>query len=68
MLKRLTHIHNTIKTGWQEFNLYFYIGGVAAIIGGFFEVAGIGALLLTLAFFYMMGRLHTAHAARKGKR
>ena len=54
----LHNIHETMKEGWQEYNLYFYIGGVSAIIGGFFNVAGIAALILTFIFFYQMGRFH----------
>lgn len=39
--------------------MYFYIVGISAIIGGFFNLAGILAFISTLLFFYMMGRTHT---------
>jgi hypothetical protein len=51
-------IHETLKEGWTEYNLYFYIGGVSVIIGGFFNVAGAAALILTFLFFYHMGKFH----------
>jgi hypothetical protein len=54
----LHNIHEVLKEGWTEYNLYFYIGGISVIIGGFFNVAGVAALIITLAFFYYMGKLH----------
>jgi len=64
--KELFEIHNYIQTGWSQYSMYFYISGVAAIIGSFFKLAGIGAFILTLAFFYFMGKAHNAVARQHG--
>ena len=60
--KELFEIHSYIQTGWSQYSMYFYISGISAIIGGFFKLAGIGAFILTLAFFYFMGKAHTTVA------
>ncbi|MEM0107154.1 MAG: hypothetical protein QXD11_00625 [Candidatus Micrarchaeaceae archaeon] len=57
-IKMLSNIHANIQKGWSQYSLYFYIGGVSAIIGGFFKLAGIASLIITLAFFYIMGKMH----------
>ena len=64
----LHSIHETMKDGWQEYNLYFYIGGVSAILGGFFNVAGVVALIITLIFFYYAGKFHLAIKNRRKKK
>lgn len=51
-------MHEILKEGWSEYNLYFYIGSIATIIGGFVHAAGVAALIITLLFFYMMGKFH----------
>jgi len=56
--KELFEIHNYIQIGWSQYSMYFYISGVSAIIGGFFKLAGIGAFILTITFFYFMGKTH----------
>jgi hypothetical protein len=66
-LINLHSIHETLKEGWQEYNLYFYIGGISAIIGGFFNVAGASALILTFIFFYYMGKFHRRIAKQKAE-
>jgi len=60
--QELFEIHTYIQTGWNQYSMYFYISGVAAIIGSFFKLAGIGAFILTLTFFYFMGKAHTTIA------
>jgi len=69
--QELFEIHTYIQTGWNQYSMYFYISGVAAIIGSFFKLAGIGAFILTLAFFYFMGKAHTTvvkqHNLRQNK-
>ncbi len=54
----LYNIHVNIQRGWSQYSLYFYVSGISAIIGGFFKLAGIGAFIFTLAFFYLAGRMH----------
>ncbi|MDE1855739.1 MAG: hypothetical protein KGH49_00685 [Candidatus Micrarchaeota archaeon] len=45
-----------VKIGWDNFNYIFYIGGISAILGGLFGLAGGFAVLLTIIFFYLAGR------------
>jgi len=56
--KELLEIHNYIQIGYSQYSMYFYIAGISAIIGGFFKLAGIGAFVLTITFFYFMGKTH----------
>jgi len=60
--KELFEIHNYIQIGYSQYSMYFYIIGISAIMGGFFRLAGIGAFILTLTFFYFMGKTHTTVA------
>ena len=57
-IKRLHKIHENIKTGYTEYGIYFWIISLSVIIGGFFHLAGIGALIFTLIFFYYLGKGH----------
>lgn len=61
----LHSIHETLKDGWQEYNLYFYIVGLSSLIGLFTHTAGITALILTFLFFYFAGRFHMAIKNKK---
>ena len=60
--KELFEIHTYIQIGWSQYSIYFYITGISAIIGGFFQLAGIGAFILTITFFYFMGKTHATMA------
>ena len=51
-------IHQTIKIGYTEYGFYFYITGISAIIGGFIRLAGVAAFIITIVFFYIMGKMH----------
>ena len=57
-IKRLHKIHNNIKTGYTEYGIYFWITSLSVVIGGFFHLAGVGAFIFTLIFFYWLGRGH----------
>ena len=67
-IRKLHNIHLDLKEGWQEYNLYFYIGGISVIIGGFMHVAGATALIITLIFFYYAGKFHLAIKNRRKKK
>ena len=45
-----------IRTGWNSYSFIFYIGGVSAILGSLFGVAGWLSVVVTVAFFYYAGR------------
>ena len=45
-----------IRTGWNSYSFIFYIGGVSAILGSLFGVAGWLSVIVTVAFFYYAGR------------
>ncbi len=65
--KEIYNIHTTLKQGWQEYNLYFYIVGISSIIGLFTHTAGITALILTFLFFYYGGKFHIKFVKRMVK-
>lgn len=46
---------DSIRTGWNSYSFLFYIGGVSAILGGIFGLAGWLSVIFTLAFFYFAG-------------
>jgi hypothetical protein len=39
--------------------MYFYISGISVIIGGFMNIAGFVAFIVTIGFFYFMGKAHS---------
>ncbi len=47
---------NIIRTGWNSYSFVFYIGGVSAILGSLFGIAGWLSVIVTVAFFYYAGR------------
>ncbi len=51
-------IHQYIRVGYTEYGMYFYIISLSAIIGGFFNLAGVGAFVMTLLLFYWAGKAH----------
>ena len=57
-LHNLYLIHKTIKAGYDEYNLYFFVTSISVIIGGFFGVGGLAAWALTLFIFYWLGHFH----------
>ena len=57
-------IVRTVKAGWAEWSWLFYIGAIGALLGSYFNIAGIAATGLACTFFYGMGRLHE-HAEKK---
>ena len=65
--KELFEIHTYIQIGYSQYSMYFYITGISAIIGGFFKLAGIGAFILTITFFYFMGKTHATMVKQQNK-
>ncbi len=45
-----------VKLGWNSYSFVFYIGGVAAILGTIFGIAGWLSIFVTLFFFYYAGK------------
>ena len=65
-INKLHEIHNDIKEGYTEYGIYFWISSLSVIIGGFFGAVGVGAFIITIIFFYQLGRLHR-HIEKKVK-
>jgi hypothetical protein len=45
-----------IRHGWNNYSFIFYIGGISAILGAEFGIAGWLSTIVTVAFFYYAGR------------
>lgn len=45
-----------VRLGWTNYSFIFYIGGVSAILGEFFGIAGWLSTIVTVLFFYYAGR------------
>ena len=65
---RLFKLHTTIKKGYTEYGMYFYMIGLSAIMGAFFGIAGAGAFILALGIFYWLGGLHAHVEAKVGNK
>ena len=60
---RFHRVFDSIRVGWAQYNFIFYIGGVSALLGSVFGLAGWISTLFTLAFFYYAGEFEK-HIAR----
>lgn len=45
-----------VRHGWNNYSFIFYIGGISAILGKLFGVAGWLSVIVTVYFFYFMGK------------
>ena len=45
-----------VRAGWSNYSFVFYIGGVSAILGSLFGIAGWLSVIVTVAFFYYAGK------------
>ncbi len=45
-----------VRTGWNSYSFIFYIGGISAILGSLFGVAGWLSTFVTVYFFYAAGK------------
>ena len=57
-LTELHTIHEHIKTGYIEYGMYYWIISISVIIGGFFNLAGVGSFIFTIIFFFWLGKGH----------
>ncbi len=46
----------TVREGWNGYSFVFYIGGISAILGSLFGIAGWLSVVVTVCFFYYSGR------------
>ena len=53
--EKITFIDD-IRVGWNNYNFIFYIGGISAILGSQFGWAGWLSTIVTVGFFYYMGK------------
>ncbi len=58
---------NYVRDGWNNYSFIFYIGGVSAILGSIFGIAGWLSIVVTVAFFYYAGRFVKAFKEEKEK-
>ncbi len=59
---------DTIRTGWNSYSFIFYIGGISAILGSLFGIAGWLSIVVTIAFFYSAGRFRQRLDREKERR
>ena len=45
-----------VRHGWNNYSFIFYIGGISAILGGLFGIAGWLSIIVTVYFFYLAGK------------
>ncbi len=45
-----------IREGWNGYSFFFFVGGVAAILGSLLGIASGLAVVVTLVFFYYAGK------------
>jgi hypothetical protein len=56
-----------MRVGWSNYSFLFYIGGVSAVLGGMFGLAGWVSAPATLIFFYYAGQFRQ-HVLRESKK
>ena len=55
-----------VRDGWNSYSFIFYIGGVSAILGSLFGIAGWLSVIVTVAFFYYAGKfVHMVRSERE---
>jgi hypothetical protein len=65
---RTSKFVETVRAGWNSYSFVFYIGGVSAILGSLFGVAGWLSIIITLAFFYYAGKFKMRYDETKARR
>ncbi len=53
---KLEHFLDILRYGYNNYGFIFYIGGISAILGGVFGVAGWLSIVVTIAFLYYAGK------------
>ncbi len=61
----LLDFHNSVKKGYQEYSMYFYMATIGAAISVYIGVAGGVSFIISLAIFYWLGKFHS-HIESKG--
>ena len=61
ILKRIAHSRteeflDVLRYGYNNYGFIFYIGGISAILGGVFGVAGWLSIIVTILFLYYAGK------------
>ncbi len=64
LLKKLAHSKlerflDVVRHGYNSYGFIFYIGGISAILGGVFGVAGWLSIIVTIVFLYYAGKFKT---------
>ena len=65
---RTSKFVETVRAGWNSYSFVFYIGGVSAILGSLFGVAGWLSIIITLTFFYYAGKFKMRYDETKARR
>ncbi len=65
---RTSKFVETVRAGWNSYSFVFYIGGVSAILGSLFGVAGWLSIIITLAFFYYAGKFKMKYDEAKARK
>ena len=55
----LLDFHNSIKKGYQEYSMYFYMATIGAVISAYVGIAGGVSFVIGLAVFYWLGKFHS---------
>ena len=48
----LLDFHNSIKKGYQEYSMYFYMATIGAVMSAYIGIAGSTSFIIGLAIFY----------------
>lgn len=65
---RLHDAVETIRIGWNNYSFVFYITGVSAILAALFGIAAWLSVVVTLVFFYYIGRFRRRFDRERSKR
>ncbi len=65
---RFMRVIETIRTGWSDYSFIFYIGSVSAILGSLFGLVGWASIIVTVMFFYYVGRFRQHQKREMSKR
>jgi hypothetical protein len=63
----LLDFHNSIKKGYQEYSMYFYMATIGAVISAYIGIAGSASFIIGLAAFYWLGKFHSHIETKNNK-
>ncbi len=58
---------DSMRIGYNQYSFLIYIGGVSALLGGLFGLAGWLSIIVTLSFFYYAGEFKKQMALESKK-